>query len=152
MIATHAYSVNGQAWSELQDSFGTPAEELRDLLYRLNGYDRFSLILWALPTGRYLDETSPDEDAREYLQCAGNADRMVVEMRRLIEGEPQQYVIGRPVAAGSSEPGQEVHWSNFVTVVYGNEVFDAAETAALFASYYESGEIPAQYFERPVTL
>lgn len=152
MIATHAYSVNGQAWSELQDSFGPPSEELKGLLSRLDGVERYSLILWALPEGKYLDETSPADDAREYLQCAGKAERLVVEIRRIVDGKPQQYVIGRPAGSTSSEADEEVHWSNFMTLVHENEVFDAIEAADLFASYYETGEVPAQYVERPLTL
>ena len=149
MIATHAYSLNGRVWIELQDSFGSPSEELRTLLGRLNGDDRYSLILCKLPDGEHLDEMSPGDEALQYIQSAGSATRLVVEVSRLEDGERASFLIGRPVAAGSSDPEEEVRWSNFVAVVHRSEVFDADEAATLFSSYYCTGSVPSEYVQTP---
>lgn len=148
MIASHAYSLNGRTWMELQDSFGSPEEELHDVLGRLDGCKRYSLILWRLPEGKRLDETSPDNEALEYLQCAGSARHMIVEMSRLIDGQRASFLISRPVLSEADDSKEEVHWSDFVAVVRRSDVFDSSEAGRIFSVFYRTGSVPSEYVQK----
>jgi hypothetical protein len=153
MIATHVFSMNGQFWAELKDSFGPINEEIRRLLWRLNGSDRYSFILSRLPEGKRLDEVSVENELGEYLQCAGSADRMTVEMRTVMaDGSEQQFVVGRPCDTIDAMRTVEVRWNEVVTRVRQNEVFNADEAAAIFVAYYETAQIPSSYVLRSVDL
>ena len=57
------------------------------------------MILWRMPDGKALDETDADRDAHEYIQCAGSAERMTVEIREVVEGRAQQFAVGRPTGS-----------------------------------------------------
>jgi hypothetical protein len=118
----------------------------------MNGTRFYSLLLWKLPPGKSLDDVSPDEDANEYIQCAGSADRMTVEVRRLKGGMYEQFVVGR--APGDENPGNKetIHWEDVDTVVAPNEIFSADEAAELFRSYYTTGWVPSSYVLRPVSI
>jgi hypothetical protein len=152
MIPTHAFSINGSTWMELQDSFGPPSQEIHDLLHRLDGTDRYSMILWGLPPGKDLDQVLPDKEAREYIQSAGSADRMTVEIRRIVDGVPEQLVVGRSIDSAQTEPSIDVPWNGYTNTVRANEVFHAGEAAKLFQSYYESGQLPPGYSVRKIDL
>lgn len=81
---------------------GTPAEEIGQLLERMDGLDIFAVSLWALPEGKRLDDVDLKAWPKEYIQCAGSANRLTVEIRRVESGTPHQFVIGR-----TAEPGTE---------------------------------------------
>lgn len=69
MIPTHVVSFNGRNETELQPRDGTVEDRLVQLLGRLNGTDRYSLILWNSTPHQYVigrasgdaDETESDE-------------------------------------------------------------------------------------------
>ena len=82
MIPTHALAINGTTWMDLQEVGKGELDDLDRFLHRLDGNKLYSLILWKMPAGKHLDEVDPDTDAEEYIQCAGSADRMTVEVRR----------------------------------------------------------------------
>lgn len=151
MIATHAFSTNGDAWYELKDSFRPEREEIRRQLDRLDGTSSYSFILWRLPAGKTLGEASPWDEAEEYLQSAGSAQRMTVELRRMVDGEPVQYVVGRPTGSYAAEE-TKITWDGVSTTVYANEVFETPEAANLFIAYYESGEVPPDYHLRQIPV
>jgi hypothetical protein len=57
------------------DEFATP-------LSRFNGTDRFAMMLWALPAGMsYEQALASNRDALEYIQAAGSAEALTVEIR-----------------------------------------------------------------------
>jgi len=120
-------------------------DQIRRLLAGLDGSDRYSLVLWRLPAGRQLDEADPDSKAREYIQAAGSADRMTVEVRRLTSHGPEQFVVGRTAPSSPSDPLIELRWSGYTTQVYPSEVFDATEATDLFDSYRATDWIPSKY-------
>ena len=92
-VYTHAISVNGSR----HYSVGKGDEDgIRVPLERLDGADRYSLVLWRIPPGQHFDEVDKRLYPREYIQCAGNyAGRMVCEVRELAPGGPVQWVVGR---------------------------------------------------------
>ncbi len=128
------------------------ANDIGATLARLDGTKFYSLLLWKLPPDKSLDDVSPDEDANEYIQCAGSADRMTVEVRRLKGGTYEQFVVGR--TPNSESPGKEetIHWEEVDTVVAPNEIFSADEAAELFRSYYTTGWVPSIYVLRLLSI
>lgn len=120
-------------------------------LRRLDGTRLFSLLLWKLPPGKSLDETSPDEEANEYIQCAGSADRMTCEVRRSNGGKYEHFVVGRASDGDNRGNKETIHWDDVETVVAPNEVLSAGEAAELFLSYYRTGWVPSNYVLRPLS-
>lgn len=119
-------------------------------LRRLDGTKLFSLLLWKLPPGKSLDETSPDEEANEYIQCAGAADRMTCEVRRSNGGKYEHFVVGR--ANGDNRGDKEtIHWNDVDTAVAPNEALSADEAAELFVSFYRTGWVPSKYVLRALS-
>lgn len=153
MIPTHAFTMNGRSNWDVQDGVRPVDEEIRHMVRRLNGNERFSLSLWKLPEGVSLAGVDPKED-RSYIQCGGTAERMTVELRTVENGVVRQEVIGRPPAAApAGDPEEEVPFGGGYGVrVYPNEVFDADEAGDLFVSYYETGDVPARYIKRALQV
>jgi hypothetical protein len=97
---------------------------------------RYSLSLWRLPTDVPFDRVDLAAWPQQYVQAAGSADGMTVEVR--LPGEPgrRQYVVGRAVRDGSAPPGEVVvAWNGCETGVYSSEVFSAAEAAEVLGQY-----------------
>ena len=151
MIPTHAIYVNGDTWMDIQTVDNGVLDDFTRRLRRLDGTNLYSLLLWKLPPGKSLYDTSPDEDANDYIQVAGSADRMTVEVRRLNGGKVEHFVLGR--APNGHNPGKRetIHWDDVETVVAPHEVFTADEAAELFVSYYRTGWVPSKYVLRPLS-
>jgi hypothetical protein len=152
MTPTHVTCTNGAFWMELDDAYRPIPDQIARLLGILDGTERYSLLLWKLPEGADFRDVDLD-DANEYMQCAGSADKMTVEVRRITDSGPEQFVVGRP--QGSAEPEESavtINWNKHHLVVAPNEVFAAPEAAALFVEYYETGWVPSSYSLRRLNL
>jgi hypothetical protein len=78
---------------------------------------------------------------------------LTVEVRRTIEGSPQQCVIGRKAGSDDKRSADEiVAWDTYEAKVRPNEVFDAQEAGCLFVSYYVEAKVPPAYVLRPIVL
>jgi hypothetical protein len=119
-----------------------------------DGVKRFSLTLWALPSGLdYGQAVKAGVDALEFIQAGGSADALTVDVRKA--GGSQwgmdwvRYVVGHP----RTEPEPldvAIALPRATEMVSRSEVFTPDEAGALFFSYYKTGEIPAGYVLRPV--
>jgi hypothetical protein len=157
MTPAHAVTMNGRTSFELKPlpGGGSVYDELRTLLSRLDGKDRFALLLWRLPDGVPFDLVDLDSEPQEYIQCAGGvAGRFTCEIRRLgLDGRASQEVIGRREAGGgSTQPDEFVHWAEHGTAVQRSEVLGFDELVELFESYLTSGEIPSSYGTRVLSV
>ncbi len=144
--------MNGDTWFSSPSIDKGEADDIRAMLRRMDAAKFYSLLLWKLPPGKSLDDVSPFEDANEYIQCAGLAERMTVEVRRLKGDEYEHFVVGR--ASSGENPGKKetIHWDDIDTLVAPNEVFSADEAADLFLSYYRTGWVPSNYVLRPLSI
>ena len=142
--ATHAITVNGRSTGELQgDRDLTPAEHLREVVSRLDGVAFYALCLWAMPPGQRLADVDLRRWPQEYLQAAGSQERMTLEVRRLVDDEPFQYVLGHRVSDGAvAAPDEVIHWNGHTTAVRTHEVFTGAEAADVFSHYLATGWVP----------
>jgi len=122
------------------------------VLHRFNGPDRFALILWALLPRMESDQARAAGLDREYIQAAGRSDAMTVEICKA--GGAQwgvewvRYVIGRP-GEGDGALDVPIVLPTTTEMRSSAEVFEAAEAAQLFYSYYKTGDIPTTYVLRP---
>lgn len=153
-IPTHVVSFNNRTKIELQPSDGTVEERLVQLLGRLNGTDRYSLILWKLPSGQRLCDVDVKEASGQYIQTAGDFNsRMTAEVREVVDSTPQQYVIGR-APGDPDETGSDgvVPWNGYEARVRTNEVLSGSEVSEVFVSYYRTGQLPSSFVRRPIDV
>lgn len=148
--------VSGRTSMELRNTFRSFDEQLRRTLGLLDGADISSFLLFYVPD----DAGWPDgpgfdvaEYEAEYLQSAGKADAMIVEVRRIEErdGEYHQYALGRPTPAPRL-PSVEISWERHSTTVPVNEVFGADEAATIYSFYFQHRRIPETYSLRELDL
>jgi hypothetical protein len=150
---THALTMNGHLHGELKDRLDAPAAIVRKRLALLDGIDRYSLMLWKLPSDVFLDDVNLKMWPQEYIQAAGNRDLMTVEARRLEKGVPRHYVVGhRKQSDDDSGESVEIPWNQHTVTVQASETFTAAEAAELFFAYYQTGWVPAAYTLRGLDL
>jgi hypothetical protein len=153
-FVTHAATINGRIHGELKNPGLSPEEEIRRQLLRLDGVRLYSLILWAIPPGVPFDRVDLRKWPQEYIQAAGSRDRLMVEVRRILDGRPQQRVVGHQTSpdAADSGAGEIIHWNGCETAVLPGEVFEAGEAGDLFVGYYQTAGIPPQYTLRVLQL
>jgi hypothetical protein len=151
VIPTHAVCVNGNTWMDVQAIDRGEVDDIANMLGRLDGSKLFSLLLWKLPPGKSLDETKPRRDSTEYIQCAGSADRMTVEVRRVTGGNAEHFVVGHGPNGENRGIEETIDWDGVATVIAPNEVFSAEGAAELFFSYYRTGWLPSKYVLRPLS-
>ena len=120
-------------------------------LRRRNGEQRWALTLWPLPAGISYDEVK-NLPVTEFLQAAGTADALMVEIRK--PGGAQwgcdwvRCFVGRsPTPSPLDVP---IRLPRATVMVSADEMFDADETADLFLAYQQTGDLPPGYALRPV--
>jgi hypothetical protein len=143
--------MNGRTSFELKGRAGSsPEEEMLELLGKLNGVERYSMNVWALPGDLPFDRVDLRSFPSEYIQCAGGeADRFICEVREGSAEAAKQYALGR------SEPlaGEEVvRWNGRSTTVHANEVLSADEVAELLVEYCQSRRVISSYKRRELDL
>lgn len=119
-------------------------------LGNLDGERMFAYSLWHYPADQ--DFYAVDKGAlEEYLQTAGSADRLTVEIREAErQGGYAQYVLATAPITGAAD--QTIEWSNHTTQVHREEVFTADQAKELFKAYYETGTVPASVPRRRLHL
>jgi hypothetical protein len=147
---THALTMNGRISGELKGDL-PPDEELRRRLCLLDGTERYSLILWAVPAETTFDRVDLRVWPREYMQAAGGPSRMTVEVRRRNGDGYSQFVVGGATGNGGRAT-ETIEWDGVKTVVHPNEVFGVDEVAELFIEYFRTGDVPTHYRCRRLDL
>ena len=152
MIPTHAMTVNGDFSLDFILRRPTVSEEISQLLERMDGAEIFAASLWALPAGKRLDEVDLAAWPKEYIQCAGTADRLTVEVRRLESGHPQQFVVGRAIESGSVL--KEVNWNSgkHSVQIQPNEILNWREATDLFVDYYAERSLAEGFRFREIAV
>jgi hypothetical protein len=134
---------------KVTDSIRPIHDAIRYVLDQLDAVETYAYSLWALPPGKRLGEFDAQK-VGTYLQCAGSAQRMTIEMRDDSQSPARHWTIGRPINATQSVASEEIEWSDFNVFVFPNEVFDASEAAQIIFYYYQHGAVPEEYVRRPL--
>ncbi len=110
------------------------------------------VTFYRLPEGKSYEDVR-GEAATEYIQAAGDAAAMVLDIRK--PGGAQwgaqwvRSIIGHP-HEGTPPLDVAIPLPKGDQMVSLPEVFEADEAAQLFISYYRTGDIPPGYVLRPV--
>jgi hypothetical protein len=148
----HMVTLSGRSHYDLESTLEESQEFLGRVLSRLDGTERYSLVLGPLPPGRAIDQIDLNTwRPPEYLQCAGSSEAMTVEIRTGFGGEAKQYVVGRS-ETHTGEPDTDIPWNGYVSSVYPDEVFDADQAIELFAYYLVHATVPPDYSLRCLDL
>lgn len=83
-----------------------------------------------------------------YIQCAGSADRMIVEMRRPTGDGFRHYAIGHVVEHVEKTGPLRLRTKRERQV---SETFDAAGAEALFLAFAAASDIPSTFTKRDMT-
>jgi len=139
-------SNGGEMTWDLDDDFRPYDDQIHRTLSLL-GDGKSTLLFWALPEGddALMNSDAEPTDAEEYLQCAGTAEQMTIEIqRREPDGVLRHYIVGRtPPVPG--EPELEVFWADgeFHTTITESEAFDADSAAPVFQYYFRHRDVAA---------
>ncbi len=148
---THILQENGSSRFPLIDALRSFEDQIRFTLTQMDGTSFWALSLWRAPDGANLRASLPRSD--EYIQCAGDAEGVTVEVRAVDEAGPaRQYTVGRPTGGNESEPTETIRWDEgrHSTKVHPHEVFSLDEAADLFVAYYRDDRVPADHTLREI--
>jgi hypothetical protein len=114
----------------------------------------FSILLFHVPDDVDMHKGGWWETCDQFLQSAGSADRMTVEVRRW---EGDRYVhdaIARPGAQRHDpvESSERIVFGRHELWVDPAEVFDATTAAPLYEHYRQTGHVPDDYTLRELDL
>lgn len=154
---THVGMLNGSGRGLILEGKLSIAEQFHHILNIMDGTNRWAFAIWKV-IGK-LDQLNPrtwDAGQDEYIQCAGVADALMVELRVLDEhANPRQIALGKPTSDKYELPSEVISWDNnrYSAKVYPNEVFTANEAADIFYEYYLNGpDALTAYTVREITL
>jgi hypothetical protein len=141
LTSLYAYTINGQTALDLtQEEFESKIPMVPS---KLNGKSIFAFQLWRQPEGVEWGDRLPKDWPHEYLQSAGTADGMSIEIRRLEGDEYRQYTIGRG-GERSTVQDRVIVWgpNRRELTLSADEVFTADEATPVYLAYYRTGTIP----------
>ncbi|WP_431075446.1 hypothetical protein [Microbacterium phyllosphaerae] len=150
---THIRQINGSMRGALVDYVRPYPEQIQFSLNQMNGSSTWAWSLWRAPEGANLLADIPFSE--EYMQCAGTADALALEVRRIeADGTPHQYAIGKPGGDRTGEPTEVIHYDDgrHSTTVYPHEVFTADEAAVVFYTYFLTDDVSQPYELRDLHL
>ena len=152
-VPTHVTMRNGASRGALIDFVRPYDQQIKFVLDQLDGDKLWAWCLWRAPEGTDLRMDLPDSD--NYMQCAGTAQKMTIEVRTVdSDGTVNQYTVGRTPPEGWSqkteEPSEIIHWDRGRRSlrIYPHEVFDSEEAAAIFFDYFQTDGLSAPYVIR----
>jgi hypothetical protein len=146
ITTTHVLTKNGSSRTEI------PNDKRVEFVIRraptlMDGKDRYAISLSRLPEGKRLwDELPPLWDCL-FLQAAGSAEAMMVEVRKVNpDGSDSLYKLARPLPEGEPSKGTvDIAWANRVDTIPAEEAVDASEAGDIFWHYYQHDQVPNKY-------
>lgn len=140
---THALTLNGGASVTEVCKLLDPEAMLRRVLSGMDGQQEFAVSLARLPEGTRLWDPRPSGWPLCFLQAAGAATAMMVEVSQFdASGELGLYKLG---CRGSDEQGAaqlEVRWRGRAETVPKLEVFTVQQAGDIFVHYYRTDSVP----------
>ncbi|WP_052226959.1 hypothetical protein [Microbacterium mangrovi] len=145
---SHAESFNGGEYGYLTGRGKPIAEHLSEILHQADGKRRYTYSIWRM--------TNPD-DLRDhdgyFIQAGGSEDQMTIEFAvPAADGSGRLFTLGHRDSPDSGPTVLIPINSKRAVRVFSNEVFTADEAAAIFDTYYRTGEVPDAYSRRELDL
>lgn len=141
---------NGQTgW--LHYHHDSASDYFRHVLGLIDGDGRYTYCMWRGSNPESI-VVRRDDIGETFLQAAGSADAMTIEVRLLdTNNNGKLYTIGRQESA--SDAKQLIPMSDERAIeVFSNEVFTSDEAATIFNHYYLTETIPETYTLRELDL
>jgi len=127
----------------------TPDAQIARGLQGVNTGSDTSCVLWAIPMGQDFRDAQYSQIGT-YLQCAGTADRLTIEMRFDDGIAARHYVLGRPATPREMGKAEVVENEVGGVMVLPNEVFNVEQATRIFQYYYVHDTVPADCELRPL--
>jgi hypothetical protein len=118
-------------------------------LRRLNPGSDTSCVLWAIPRGQQFLDVDYSKIGT-YLQCAGTARSLTIEMRIEQGSMVHHYVVGRGGDPRALEKAEVVESEVGGVMVFPNEVFNVERAIPIFQFYYAHDTVPEDCELRPL--
>lgn len=134
-MVAHVLQVNGSS-RRIFELPVEPDQTLHARFGRMDGVRLFAFTMWPMDG----DLTTALGESG-YIQCAGRADRLTVELRENVAGGTSHHVVLGEPGRASGRREVEIAWADSTTHVFCHERYDAARAADLFMEYYETGTI-----------
>jgi hypothetical protein len=126
-------------------------DHLRLMLGHLDGEEKFTYSVWRASNPESIIVT-PQDGGDSFIQAAGAADQMTVEVRLLgPDGAHHLYTVGRPEPADETTTLIPISETRAVPV-FSNEIFTADEAAVIFYTYYLTEAVSQPYVLRELDL
>lgn len=150
---THIRELDGFVRGALRDTFRPYPDQIRRSLSNLDGHSSWGYSLWRAPLDADLLEDIPDSE--EYIQCAGSAEAMAIEVRVVDSaGVAHQYAVGKALPEPGDLPTEIIRWDEgrHSTTIYPTEVFTADEAAEVFYGYFLNDRVAESFTLRELDL
>ena len=145
---------NGEVSMPLTSSYWPIPDQIRRNLDQLNGDSDFAYLMYYVDDdGGWPDAPNydPSKHVDTFMQSAGSADAMTIEIKRKeADGEYHQYAVGRPRDATARTV--EISFVGNTLTVPSSEVFDAAQAADIYYTYFQTRDIPHDLTLRELDL
>lgn len=138
-MAGFVLETNARSSSAFPHPTDDPEEKLRAAFGRMDADRLFAFLLWEVPGDRSIDDGLRGVEPLSFIQCAGSADALTVEVR-----EPDAdggYVLST-LGRADDEPGPQdvqIEWRGNTKLVCDNERWNSDGAAALFLTYWRGG-------------
>jgi hypothetical protein len=151
-MAGFVLETNATSSSTFPHPTDDPDEKLRGAFGRTDGDRLFAFLLWELPIDGRFEEGLQGVEPLTFVQCAGSADALTVELRE--PGESCGGYVLSTLGRTSDETGPRdvaIDWRGNTKHVHHNERWSSDEAADLFLTYWRNGRtLPPGLTKRPV--
>lgn len=150
-----AIRINDQPSTYLRGTEQEMLDKVTTLLQQMDGVDTWCLSIWRVPKDRSDEDVPPTRNS--YIQCAGSAEALAVEVRVEGDDHDRQYAVGKPMTSPSDKEAVEISytpvtaWRRSIWVAR-HEVYTATEAADIFAAYLKTDKVPASALLRELHL
>lgn len=121
-------------------------DEVALRLPNMDGDDFWALAVWPFPDDVHFYDVDYEEASSFFLQCAGSAESMTVEMREDTPEGPCQYVLGWAPPTGGADV--QIEFDEYAVEVHREEAFTAEQAEAVFRSYIDTGTVDERWHRR----
>lgn len=124
-------------------------DEIALRLPNMDGRDVWAYSIWPFPDGVDFEDVDKEEASSFYVQCAGSAESMTVEIRERTPRGPRHFVLG--LAEPTGEADVVIEFDEFAVTVHEEEVFTAPRATQVFHEYISTGTIGRAWHRRLLT-
>ena len=142
VASTQNGRIDGFAWLEAELGFD-------HVLGRMDGVDFFAYSLWHHRQTAHFEDVDVDAHSDVYLQCAGSAETLVVELRERTGDGYEHWVLASGLVTGDKDRVITLAGDSTVEV-HQAEVFTSELAGPIFEDYYRDGTVSGSIPRRKI--